>query len=97
MEEERLEAITIFIRECFNSTSRNFYLRVLEKTGWKSIPHFHHGYWGLILAPLSFYYQFEWGFVVGMALFFSDLIHHFLYLWPVHGNPGLTLYHVRPS
>jgi hypothetical protein len=36
-----------------------------------------------------------WMLVIGLGLFFSDLIHHFLVLWPLEGDPQFHL--VYPS
>ncbi len=52
----------------------------------------HHGYWGILLLVIA---AFVWKrralrnalFMVGGALFLSDMIHHFLVLWPVTGSP----------
>jgi hypothetical protein len=52
----------------------------------------HHGYWGMLLVLIA---AFAWRkcalrktlLIVGGALFFSDMIHHFLVLWPVTGSP----------
>lgn len=32
-----------------------------------------------------------WLLVIGLALFFSDMIHHFLVLWPIVGSPQFDL------
>ncbi len=53
----------------------------------------HHGYIGLLLIPLGIAldegrYRVGWlCFVIGVALFLSDAIHHFLVLWPLTGSP----------
>ena len=56
----------------------------------------HHGYWGILLVVIA---AFAWRrravrnalLVVGGALFLSDVIHHFLVLWPVTGSPEFYL------
>jgi hypothetical protein len=53
----------------------------------------HHEYVGLLLVFLSRRISSErnrrrvWGIRFGWALFASDMIHHFLVLWPVTGSP----------
>ena len=37
----------------------------------------------------------EWSVIVGAALVISDLVHHFLVLWPVTGNPQFQLFYPR--
>ena len=32
-----------------------------------------------------------WLLMIGLGLFFSDLIHHFLVLWPITGSPQFDL------
>ena len=56
----------------------------------------HHGYIGLFLV-LAWRFVPErigwrpWLLRAGGALFFSDMIHHFLVLWPVTGSPHFDL------
>jgi hypothetical protein len=50
----------------------------------------HHGYIGLLLIPLG--WCFPRGlrhalWIVGIGLLVSDLVHHFLVLWPITGSP----------
>lgn len=51
----------------------------------------HHSYWGvvllivLLLLPLPDAYH-QMGVAIGWALILSDLIHHFLVLWPIVGR-----------
>lgn len=53
----------------------------------------HHGYIGLLMIPLGIAldearWRVGWYcFVIGVALFLSDAIHHFLVLWPITGSP----------
>lgn len=52
----------------------------------------HHGYWGALLLAVA---AILWRrpalrnalIVVGASLFLSDMIHHFLVLWPLTGSP----------
>ncbi len=52
----------------------------------------HHGYWGILLLVIA---AFAWKrrslrnalLMIGGALFLSDMIHHFLVLWPIMGSP----------
>lgn len=61
----------------------------------------HHGYIGAVMIPASLIFFdrakpiAKWVFVVGVALFASDMIHHFLVLWPITGSPDFDL--VYPS
>ena len=57
----------------------------------------HHGYCGLALMLVAYllfsrYPQLaRWGLIIGLALLLSDLIHHFLVLWPLTGSPHFDL------
>ncbi len=50
----------------------------------------HHGYIGLLLLPLGWCFPLGirhalW--IIGVGLIVSDLMHHFLVLWPITGSP----------
>jgi len=53
----------------------------------------HHGYCGIVLILVAWmllarYPRLaKWGICIGWALVLSDLIHHFLVLWPITGSP----------
>jgi len=51
----------------------------------------HHGYLGLVLLAVSWCFLHgdlrTWGLRIGIALVASDLMHHFLVLWPLTGSP----------
>jgi len=53
----------------------------------------HHAYLGLVLITVARGVVKRrpaigsWGVVIGAALVLSDLIHHFLVLWPILGDP----------
>ena len=57
----------------------------------------HHGYVGVVMCLASaffkgdrrFYSQVLW--IIGSSLVLSDLIHHFLVLWPITGSPQFDL------
>ncbi len=57
----------------------------------------HHGYigGGAMLLACWLWERFpvasKWLLVVGLALFVSDAVHHFLVLWPVTGSPQFDL------
>ena len=38
-----------------------------------------------------------WMLAIGLGLFFSDLIHHFLVLWPVVGSPQFDFFYPPDS
>jgi len=59
----------------------------------------HHGYIGLLMLLLGlgmFEFRPKFSrilFIVGVALFLSDMIHHFLILWPITGNHYFDLFY----
>ena len=58
----------------------------------------HHGYVGLLLLLLASIgtasrLRRNALLIVGIALLFSDLFHHFLVLWPITGSPQFDLFY----
>lgn len=58
----------------------------------------HHLYIGAAMIPLGLWWRKRkhaeigrWILIVGIAAFLSDLVHHFLVLWPIEGNPHFHL------
>lgn len=87
------ELVTIFFRFGLKmkSTRDTSFLRHVT-FGWR----IHHGYIGLVLlcvAPflMSHPQLHFWSIALGIALFASDIIHHFLVLWPITGSPEWDL------
>ncbi len=58
----------------------------------------HHGYWGLLLLAVGWLAVRRRGWrnlliMIGAALVLSDLIHHFLILWPITGSAEFDLWY----
>jgi hypothetical protein len=59
----------------------------------------HHGYIGIMLLLMGWLFFRENDglrnliLIFGIGLLFSDLIHHFLVLWPVTGSPEFDLFY----
>lgn len=59
----------------------------------------HHSYVGLLVVAVAHGLRSRrpvfgtWGLAIGMALVWSDLIHHFLVLWPILGDPMFHLFY----
>lgn len=56
----------------------------------------HHGYVGALLIVLTWLLRLpsewlRWFQIIGLALFVSDLVHHFFVLWPLTGSPQFDL------
>ncbi len=62
----------------------------------------HHGYVGVLLLLLVLLLRRRWAWcrphliVWGLALVASDLIHHFLVLWPIEGDPHFDIWYHHP-
>lgn len=62
----------------------------------------HHGYFGILLLLMALLLRSRralvtpWLMVVGFGLLFSDLLHHFLILWPTTGDPQFSLLFTTP-
>lgn len=56
----------------------------------------HHGYYGILMLVVAARVRRRAALrnalvIIGAALFLSDMIHHFLVLWPVTGSPEFYL------
>ena len=91
-----IEGVTVLFRFGLHlESSRDTASTVGRLTGGIRI---HHGYIGvlavLIAATLLHRRPLSWGrwlLVAGIALVLSDLVHHFLVLWPIVGSPEFHL------
>ena len=88
-----MELLTCLLRFCIG-------MRPARDTSWLAPYTFrvriHHGYLGVIAILSSVWFAEhgavrEWALTIGTALVLSDLIHHFLVLWPIQGNPEFDL------
>jgi len=59
----------------------------------------HHSYLGLGMIAIAALWRrrfssvMRWILIIGLAFVFSDLIHHFLVLWPITGHPEFDLFY----
>jgi hypothetical protein len=59
----------------------------------------HHSYIGLAITVAAFFFYRSrpligrYAMIVGLALLFSDLIHHFLVMYPITGSPHFHLWY----
>lgn len=59
----------------------------------------HHSYVGAVMILMACWLWDRhrrlawWGLAIGLGLFFSDVIHHFLVLWPIEGSPQFDLWY----
>ena len=89
-------AVTLAI-ETFTVMLRfGFHLQAQAQTSWLAPLTFgfriHHGYYGAVMLIAAALLGRRKALrnaliIVGAALFLSDMIHHFLVLWPVTGSP----------
>ena len=89
-----MESITCLFRFGFGLESTRDTAFIGQLTyGWR----IHHGYVGLVVAILACLWPEghglrHWCLRIGWSLVASDLIHHFLVLWPITGDPQ---FHIR--
>ena len=60
----------------------------------------HHAYIGVVVIALALLLRrrlarFDWILSLGIALVLGDLVHHFLVLWPLVGDPEFHLVYPR--
>ncbi|MCK5684173.1 hypothetical protein KAJ27_08625 [bacterium] len=89
-----IEAVTVLFRYGFKMESTR------DTKNWIAPLTFgiriHHGYIGLLLVILSMlcfrrWKHHGWVEIIGYSMLYSDLIHHFLVLWPIEGSPQFDL------
>jgi len=92
------EAVTILFRFGFKVQATRDTARYVAR--WTRGIRIHHGYWGVPLfivglAALIFsvgpVLAAAWLTIIGLALIKSDLVHHFLVLWPITGSHDFDL------
>ena len=81
---------------------------VLSAVGWKTFGlRIHHSYVGLVMWVLALIFDHyqpdfwniptsgtrQWIYAFTLGLIVSDLIHHFLILWPIVGSPQFDLFY----
>ena len=89
-----IELVTCFLRFGFG-------LEAMRDTGalgaWTFGLRIHHGYLGAALVILGLLlargFVLRWMLIIGGALVLSDLIHHFLVLWPIKGSPEFDVFY----
>ncbi len=88
-----IEILTIILRFVWGYRSAENTLFIAKLTGGIRIHHLYLGLFlfGFVLVPnLPIFFE-DLFIVMGAGLVFSDLIHHFLVLWPLTGSPEFDL------
>lgn len=97
------ELVTILFRFGFKLKATRDTARYVAR--WSRGLRIHHGYWGVPLSIVGLSLLFllpsaaqpaAWALVLGLALIKSDLIHHFLVLWPITGHHEFDLVYPKP-
>ncbi|MEM1355138.1 MAG: hypothetical protein AAGH88_09670 [Planctomycetota bacterium] len=98
------ELVTVLFRFGFKLQATRDTARYVAR--WSRGLRIHHGYWGvplsliglalLLLLPGAVQLA-AWAIVIGLALIKSDLIHHFLVLWPITGHHEFHLVYPKTA
>ena len=92
------ELVTVLFRFGFRIQATRDTGRFVAR--WTRGLRIHHGYWGVPLlihgavalaGSIGPAQAAAWLVIVGLALIKSDLIHHFLVLWPITGSHDFDL------
>lgn len=92
------ELITVLFRFGFKLEATRDTARFVAR--WTRGFRVHHGYWGVplllvatpaLLLPVGPMLASAWLIILGLALIKSDLVHHFLVLWPITGSHDFDL------
>ncbi|MDP7035454.1 MAG: hypothetical protein QF752_13275 [Planctomycetota bacterium] len=89
-----LEGVTLLFRFGFDLQSTRDTANTIGS--WTGGVRIHHGYIGVAVfcvAALTQRYPriYDWLWILAFSLIASDLIHHFLVLWPLTGSPHFDL------
>jgi hypothetical protein len=82
-----IEVITLFGRFIFKISSKDICIRLMKKWKMKKFYHFHHLFFGLLVALVFYFYSNQFLFNAGLAIMLSDIIHHFIMLQMILGHP----------
>lgn len=92
------EAVTVLFRFGFKVEATRDTAKYIAR--WTRGIRIHHGYWGvpllilgvaLLATSMGPIQAAAWSVILGLALIKSDLMHHFLVLWPITGNHDFDL------
>ncbi|MGB0767238.1 MAG: hypothetical protein ACPGYV_05970 [Phycisphaeraceae bacterium] len=92
------EAVTLLFRFGFKIEATRDTAKYVAR--WTRGIRIHHGYWGVPLVLLGLIalsmslgpaLAGAWLTILGLALIKSDLMHHFLVLWPITGSHDFDL------
>ncbi len=89
-----IEAVTLFFRFAMNKESKNYHVKRMHKKWKKRKFHWHHFIIGLAIIPVSLLFSGtpeSWMFNLGIGIFLSDLVHHFVFLLLITGSPEFYL------
>ena len=82
-----LEVLTLFGRFFLKFSSKVFYIKLVKKLGFRYFIHFHHMFFGMLISSASFFFELHFFFNFGLGMILSDMIHHFIVLWLIVGDP----------
>ncbi len=88
------EAVTLFLRFAMNKESKDYHVSKMNKKWKKRKIHWHHFLLGLAIIPLAFFFSnFTEQFLVnlGIGIFLSDFVHHFVVLMFITGSPEFCM------
>lgn len=87
-----IEVVTAFTRFGLGMSATRDTTWLAPLTGGLRI---HHAYYGLVLVAVSLLVKGRFWknalLIVGVGCFVSDMVHHFLVLWPITGSPQFDL------
>ena len=89
-----VEGVTLFLRFGLDKESKNFHINRMSRKWKKTRIHWHHFLLGLLIIPASLIFTglLEEGlFNLGLGIFLSDFIHHFLILTLITGKSEFYL------
>jgi len=62
-------------------------IKLMKHLDMKKYYHIHHCFIGIIFILFAYYYDLAFLINLGLGFIFSDMIHHFIILYLIVGNP----------
>jgi hypothetical protein len=83
-----VELLSIIIRFLFKISAMEINIKIMRKLKLKRFYHFHHLFSGILIAVIFYsFYPNALLFNIGLGIAASDIVHHFIVLWIIMGNP----------
>jgi hypothetical protein len=82
-----IEILVIFARFSLKIRLGDIIIKTMKHFDMKKYYHVHHCFTGLAIILFAYFYESSFLINLGLGFIFSDMIHHFIVLYLIVGNP----------